>query len=45
MNHWLNEGREILKKETVKCEMFYTYDNHVGESRRCVNCGKLEEDH
>lgn len=33
------------EKETVKCEMFYTYDNHVGEARWCINCGKPESEH
>ena len=33
------------EKETVNCEMFYTYDNHVGEARWCINCGKPESEH
>ena len=28
-----------------RCTMFYTYDNHVGEPRRCVNCGQPESEH
>jgi hypothetical protein len=33
------------ERETVNCEMFYTYDNHVGEARWCINCGKPESEH
>tara|TARA_R110000764_G_scaffold8985_4_gene29407 strand:+ start:3523 stop:3870 length:348 start_codon:yes stop_codon:yes gene_type:complete len=28
-----------------RCIRFYTYDNHVGESRWCVNCGQPESQH
>ena len=28
-----------------KCKTFYTYDNHIGEPRFCINCGKSERLH
>jgi hypothetical protein len=28
-----------------KCKMFYTYDNHYGEARWCINCGQPEAEH
>jgi hypothetical protein len=40
-----NSYNDVKVKESGKCKMFYTYDNHVGEARWCINCGQPEAEH